>query len=138
MAVRLFGRRLPDRLGPHNLVSPALASYLAAFLVIAGADRPIEFLAAGMLAGLAHGYGFPVLLSQVVGRSPQRWRGSAVTAYTALFSLAHLVLVPLFGHLADRWGDGAMYSTASVGALGLLVVWCLLEFRWGGRPVAGS
>ncbi|MCG8416724.1 MAG: MFS transporter [Proteobacteria bacterium] len=137
MGVRIVGGRLPDRLGEHNMVSPALAGYIAAFLLLAGADTPAEFLAAGTLAGVGHGYCFPVLISLAVSRSPQRWRGSAVALYTALWGVTELVLVPLFGYVADLYGDATLYTSATLGALLCMVAWFVIEHRWGpdGTPL---
>ena len=131
ISVRLFGSRFPDRIGTHNMIVPALALYLSAFLTIAAAEQPAALLLAGGLAGLGHGYCFPVLISQVVSRSPERWRGSAVALYTALWGVTELVLVPLFGRIADAYGDPALYASASLGALGCISLWCGIEHRWG-------
>lgn len=138
ISVRLFGGRLPDRIGPHNLIAPALAVYVSAFLLVAAASEPYEFLIAGGLAGFGHGYCFPVLISQVVSRSPERWRGSAIAFYTALFGLTELILVPVFGGIADRHGDSTLYTSATVGSLVCLVLWCVLEHRWGSVALASS
>lgn len=131
LSVRLLGSRFPDRIGTHNMVAPALALYVSAFLTMAVAEQPTSLLIAGALAGLGHGYCFPVLISQVVSRSPERWRGSAIALYTAIWGLANLVLVPFFGGVADRHGDPALYGAASLGALGCISMWCVLEHRWG-------
>ena len=65
------------------------------------------FLLAGLLGGLAHGYCFPVLVGQVVDRSPARYRGSAMAAFTALWQATELVLPPPAGRFADAHGDAA-------------------------------
>jgi predicted MFS family arabinose efflux permease len=132
IGVRLLGARVPDRVGPANLVAPALAAYAAGCLVAAEAHDTGGFLLAGFLAGLGHGYGFPVLSGQAVSRTPPHLRGSGVAAYTGLWDLSALAIAPAFGAFADRFGDGAMFSLAAVVAAATLVLWVALEHRHGG------
>lgn len=132
--VRLFGGRIPDRIGPSNFVAPALGIYIAAMLLTAEATSLRDFLVAALLAGIGHGYCFPVLTSQVVSRSPEAFRGSALALFTALWGFTELLVTPSFGAIADAWGDGAMFMVAAVSGIVSLVVWLLLEHRWGAEP----
>jgi MFS family permease len=124
-AVRIVGARLPDRIGATNLVVPAVGSYVLALLVISTAS------AAGGLAGIGHGYAFPVLASAVVTRADTLYRGASVAMFTALFDLMSLSLSPLLGTLADSAGDTAMYLIAASWALVALGCWVVLEHRLG-------
>ncbi len=132
VGVRLIGARLPDRLGPRNLVAPALAFYLLAFVTLAGATSQRALLLAGLLGGLGHGYCFPVVVSLVVARSHARWRGSAVAGFTAVWQLSELALPPLLGLVADAWSDAALYGVAVAGGAAGLAAWAALEHAWGG------
>ena len=132
IGVRLLGARLPDHLGPVNLVAPAIACYGAAFLTAAGAWSVEAFLLAGLLAGLGHGYCFPVLTSQVVTRAPDRLRGAALATFTFTWELSGLVLTPVFGRLADATDDATMLATASLFGVVGLAAWALWEHRVGG------
>ncbi len=131
IVVRLVGARVPDRLGPANIVAPALGLYVAAMVVCARATTFDGFLAGALLAGIGHGYCFPVLSSQVVTRAPQTFRGSALAFFTALWGLSELATAPVFGAIADAHGDDAMFLTAAVGGIVSLAVWVLLEHRLG-------
>lgn len=131
IVVRLVGARLPDRLGPANVVAPALGLYVTAMVATAQATTFTGFLVAALLAGIGHGYCFPVLSSQVVTRAPQTFRGSALAAFTALWGLSELATAPLFGAIADVHGDDAMFLTAAVGGIVSLALWVLLEHRLG-------
>ena len=132
IGVRLIGSRLPDRLGPRNMVAPALGLYVLAMVTCAGAETQRSFVGAGLLAGLAHGYCFPVLLSQVVTRTAARWRGTALAGFTALWQLAEFVFPPRVGWVADTYGDPAMYHLAAAGSVLGLAAWALCEL-WVGR-----
>lgn len=129
--VRLIGARLPDRIGPQNMVIPSLAAYVMALFVAAAATGSGGFLLAGLLAGLGHGYCFPVLTSQVIGRTPDEYRGSAMSLFTALWGLATLVLNPLAGAVADAWGDETMFTLAAQSAILMMVAWTVMEHRLG-------
>lgn len=128
-AIRLLGARLPDRVGPHNLIAPAVAIYAAAALTAAHARTAAGFLAAGALGGVGHGYAFPVLTSQVASRVPLALRGAGVTAFTALWELAFLSITPIFGAIADGLGDATMFAALALWAALGLSLWAALERR---------
>lgn len=135
VGVRVVGARLPDRIGPTNLYAPALGLYCAAMLVIAGSDRITDVWLAGALAGVAHGYGFPVITSLVVTRAPESIRGTALSVYTGLWDLTALLFAPLLGRLSDRAGDAVMFSGLVVALVVALGVWAAAEHRWGPAQV---
>ena len=131
VVVRLVGAKLPDKVGPSNIVAPALASYATAMLLLADASTEMSFLAAGAFAGLGHGYCFPVLSAQVVSRIPDSMRGGGLTTFTALWSFASLIAAPSFGKVADLMGDCVMFCLSALVAVVALLPWCALEHFWG-------
>ena len=136
IVVRIVGGRLPDRIGPGKLVLPCAVIYATACLLLGWAGSPFGFLAAGALAGIGHGFLFPILTSQLVTRTPTNLRGSAIAAFTALFEISFITLAPSLGSVADRFGDRVMFTTvAIIGVLGALV-WARLESRYGARDGA--
>jgi MFS family permease len=132
IGVRVVGGRLPDRIGPANLVAPAMGAYVCGVLLAADAGSLGDFLVAGLVAGVGHGYCFPVLAAQVVTRTPDRYRGSALAMFTAIWGTSELVVAPLFGAVADRGGDAAMFWLAAACGIVALVVWVVLEHRLAG------
>jgi predicted MFS family arabinose efflux permease len=138
VCVRLFGARVPDRVGPSNLVAPALGAYVVAMLLASSAVTFTDFLLAALCAGVGHGYCFPVLAGQVVSRSPESFRGSALALFTGLWVAAELLGSPSFGAVADRHGDAAMFIAAGACGIACLLVWLLLEHRHGGGTLARS
>ena len=137
VAVRFFGARIPDKFGPRNLVAPALSFYVLAFIIASGAESLSGVLVSGLLAGIGHGYCFPVIASQVVGRSPDTMRGSAMAMFTALWEVTALSFTPIFGVISDTYGDAFMFSLAAVCAVCGLVVWCGVE-HWRGPALASD
>lgn len=129
VAVRLVGPSLPGRLGPANFIAPALAAYAIAGLLVAAATGMNALLLAGVLAGIGHGYCFPVLTGQVVTRAPDGRRGAALAVFSGIWEVSALALTPLFGAIADQAGDAAMFSTAATVTVAGLIVWVFLEHR---------
>ncbi len=127
IAVRVFGARLPERIGIANMIAPALGIYALASILVADGLFDRDFLFAGLLAGLGHGYGFPVLTGQVVERAPQALRGMALAAFTALWELTRLSLTPAFGWIGDLYGDPALFISAALLTAAGLAVWLGLE-----------
>jgi len=133
--IRISGAKMLDRIGPSNLVAPALACYVGSVLAAASAEFYPGILLAGSLAGLGHGICFPILTSQVVGRTPEHHRGSAMAMFTAIWSLSGLLMPPLFGAIADRYDDTLMFLLAAMWATIALGGWAALEHRLGSpRP----
>jgi len=134
--VRLLGARLPDYLGPRNLVAPAMAAYIGGLLVMAFAGSPTTVLLAGLLTGIGHGYVFPVVMAQAIQRASLRLRGSAIAMFTALFDVSFLVFTPIFGAVADASSDGTMFALCGVAAIAGLAGWTLLEHLLSPREKA--
>ncbi len=141
VCVRLLGARIPDRLGTANMVAPSLAMCVVGALALAGVHDLDTLAVAGLLGGIGHGYAFPVLTSQVAERTPEAVRGSALAMFTALWDVAFLLVPPAFGAVADRHGDGYMFSAAALLGTVSMVGWLAAEHRWGrkgGEPAESA
>ena len=114
---------------PTRLVAPAIALDVTAAIIMAYATTTSTLLIAGLLAGLGHGYCFPVLASLVVSRSPDALRGSALAMFTGLWEVTGLVLPPVFGLIADKTSDATMFMTAAAAAGAGMVAWLFAERR---------
>ena len=127
VGARLLGAGSLDRLGPSRLIPPALFLYILAASVVAFAETSLTFYIAGILGGIAHGYCFPLLASQVTSRNPAELRGSAIAFYTPLWDLSGLLLTPVFGFVANQYSDRMMYLGAAFVSLTLMPLWFRLE-----------
>jgi MFS family permease len=114
VSARLFGAKLPERLGPAKLVSPSLALYGLALLTYSLSTDLWGMLTAGVLAGVAHGYCFPVLTSLIVSAVDDHYRGRALAMFTGLWGGAAMIFAPLGGMIADHWGDQEMLFTFGI------------------------
>jgi MFS family permease len=127
--LRVFGRALPDRLGPRRVLVPALALLTCGvYFVSAFHSLPILGLA-GLLCGLGHGYLFPILSGLAIEGTDRHSRGSAMSVYTAVFDLGQMIGPPALGLLAEAAGYPAMFYAAMGGLGAALVGWIVALSR---------
>jgi MFS family permease len=131
IAVRLFGGRLPDRVGPKRVLFPALATLSAGLAFLALATGAREVLAAGVLCGVGHGFTYPILSSLAVTRARDADRGTAIAILTALPDVGGLLGAPSLGWIIEAGGFAEMFA---VGA-GLFAVGSVVFARWDRRAV---
>lgn len=122
---------VPDRIGPHRALTPALLALVLGLLVMARASAPQDVALAGFLCGLGHGYAFPILSGMVVNRVSDDSRGSALAIFTGLFDLGMLVGSSAFGALVEWRGFAVLYAFGAVALGGALAVFV----RWDSRVV---
>ena len=118
---------VPERLGPKNVLYPAMGSLGLGFVVLAVAGGNGEIAVAGLLCGIGHGYGFPILSGIVVDRAPDEDRGSAISLFTALFDLGILVAGPALGVIITTLGYPAMFVSAAVTILVVTAVFAVWD-----------
>ncbi|MGH7898359.1 MAG: MFS transporter, partial [Candidatus Binatia bacterium] len=130
VSLRIFGRSLPDRVGPRRILFPALLSLAIGVYLVARLDSLAVLAAAGLLCGLGHGYLFPVLSVLAIEGSDRHSRGSAMSFYTATFDFAQMIGPPLFGALADIAGYGTMFLTVAAGVALAAALWLPSTIGW--------
>ena len=133
--VRLFGARLPERVGPNRILFPALLSYVLSLMVTGFATSTSHFLLAGLLAGFGHGYAFPVMTAAVVDRTNIALRGTAMASCMGLWQLTGLGTRPLFGWLGDVEGLRWLFLIAAMVGLAGVTLWAALERRQPKEPL---
>jgi MFS family permease len=129
IAVRIFGGRLPDRVGVKRVLMPALATLVAGFFCLAAASTAREVLAAGVLCGLGHGFVYPTLSALVVSRASESGRGAAISIHTSLPDVGGLLGAPLLGWIIEAHGFSPMFAAGGV----MLALGSLLFFVWDRR-----
>ena len=123
IVLRLFGRRLPDRLGPHPIAVPAFAVFAAGLAALALAPAPGTLVAAGIACGAGHGSLFPILGGLAVTRTPPRFHGAIMSLYTAALDGGAVLGTPLCGAIAQAAGYRTMFASAALASvLGLALV----------------
>jgi predicted MFS family arabinose efflux permease len=122
VAVRIFGRRLPDRLGPRVGATFATSTIACGLLVIGA--WPTE---AGLLAGVAiFGFGqalaYPSIILLAIARTKPAERSAAVGSTALFIDLSLAGGAFLLGWAANAYDYRAVFLAGSVAALIGLVV----------------
>jgi MFS family permease len=117
VAVRVLTGRLPDRIGLHRVLIPALALLGIGLLLLPHVVNPVALIAVGVLCGAGHGYSFPILGALAVEEISPAHRGRVMSWFTAMFDLGTTLANPLLGAIAEWAGYVAMFSTAGIGLL---------------------
>jgi predicted MFS family arabinose efflux permease len=117
ICVRLFGRRLPDRLGPRVAASIACASVTAGFVIVAAWES-----AAGLFLGTAvfaagQALAYPALVLLAMGRTREHERSAAVGAVAAFIDVALATGGLVLGLVADAFDYRAVFLVGAVSAL---------------------
>ncbi len=136
IALRAFAGDVPDRVGQKRVLYPAFAALAAGFLVLAAANSAAHVAAAGLLSGIGHGYGFPIMFGMVVTRAREAERGSAMSIFTALFDVGALAGGPAFGLAIRLGGYPVMWVLAAALVLGGSLLFALWDRRRAPTPVA--
>lgn len=122
---------LPDRIGAHRTLTPALLALVLGLLVMARADEASDVALSGFLCGLGHGFAFPILSGMVVNRVSDASRGTALAIFTGLFDLGMLVGSSCFGAIVEWTSFSVLYALGAI-----LLASALATFlRWDARVV---
>lgn len=125
-SIRLFGARLPDRLGAPTAARGALACSVVGFIIMGTVDTSTGLVIGTIVWSLGHSLAFPALMSMAVKGAPASERGAVVGTFTAFFDLAFGLGAMAAGGIVHVTGYSGGFYTASIAAgAGLL----LLQFR---------
>jgi predicted MFS family arabinose efflux permease len=123
IALRVFGRRLPDRVGPHRVALPSFAVFAAGLAALLALPAPGFLVLAGIACGAGHGSLFPVLNGIGLARTPAHLQGTFVSLYTAALDLGAVLGTPVCGAIARAAGYRVMFATmAAASLLGLVLM----------------
>ncbi len=114
LAIRIFGAKLPDRLGWRRASSIALTAVGAGALVLAvWASVAAVWIAAGCLAvGMSLLY--PALFSAALEDVPDHERSQAVGTFSLFFDLSQGIGAPLLGVVVALSGERAAFLVAAL------------------------
>jgi MFS family permease len=123
IAVRLFGARIPDRLGIRRTSRLALAFVAAGMLVMAAWANAPGLFAGTILYSLGHALAFPALMTLAINRAPLNERATVIGTVTAFFDLSFGVGAASAGQIASVIGyRGAFLSSAGVALAGIALL----------------
>jgi len=120
--LRVAGRRLLDRLGPHRIAVPAFAAFALGLGTLCLLPLTGALLVAGIACGAGHGLLFPILNALAVERTPVRLHGTVVSLYTGAVDLGGVLGTPLCGAVARTFGYRPMFALTAITSLAGLAV----------------
>ncbi|HEY7676109.1 MAG TPA: MFS transporter [Candidatus Methylomirabilis sp.] len=127
IAVRFFGGRFMDALGPRRIIPPSLGLQALANLVLVFLGSSLTLGLAGFLGGVAHGFLYPSFSVLVVDLVAAEHRGKMVGLFSSVIGLGATLGAMILGVVAEAWGYPAIYGVAIVATLIGLVVFIV----WG-------
>ncbi len=127
LAIRFFGARLPDAVGPVRAARMSLVVSAAGLAIMGGWRSPVGLFAATAMYGVGQALAFPALMALALGRASSGERGAAIATFTAMVDVAFGVGPLTLGFVADGFGYGAVFL---VGAAVALVGLALLLTRY--------
>ena len=123
LGIRLFGARLPDRLGPRRAAVFALTFTAIGLAIMAAWASPMGLYVGAVAFSLGHALAFPALMTLAIRGAPAAERGSVVGTFTAFFDGAFGVGAISAGALAGALGyRGAFGGAALIAVVGLGVL----------------
>jgi MFS family permease len=116
LAIRLFGAKLPDRLGWRRASTIALAAVGSGALAVAlWASVAAVWLATGLL-GLGMSLLYPALFSAALEDVPDHERSQAVGTFSLFFDLSQGVGAPLLGIVVALSSERGAFAVAALAA----------------------
>jgi MFS family permease len=131
LAIRLFGARIPDRVGHLMTARIALSLDVVGLGIIGLWAAPAGLFAGAIVFAIGQALLFPALMSIAVGNAPASERGSVVGTFTAFFDLAFGLGAVTLGAISEALGfSGLFMSAAAIAAAGTLLL-----VKNGGREI---
>ncbi|QXC63066.1 MFS transporter [Aquihabitans sp. G128] len=123
LLVRIFGARLPDRLGAIRTTTISLVSIFVAMVAIASVSAAPVIYAATVVFSLGMALLFPALFGLVVEQAPEAERSHAVGTFSLFFDLSQGLGAPVLGIFVTVTGtDRAAFVVGAVVAVASLLV----------------
>jgi MFS family permease len=124
VGLRLFGARLPERLGERVMVTIALATLSLSLALFAFVAEPWALWVGAAGTGLGMAFMYPSLMANVVNRVEERERASALSSFTMFFELGTVlggVVLGAVGQIFDK--QAGFFGGALFAAAGLVMLW---------------
>jgi MFS family permease len=130
LAIRLFGARLPDRLGPVRTSTMSLAVSALGLAVMGLWTTTAGLFAATGVYGVGQALAFPALMTLALRDVPSGERGAVVATFTSFVDIGFGIGPATLGFVADAAGYPAVFLTgAGAAALGLVAF--VIRYRAG-------
>jgi MFS family permease len=123
LVVRIFGARLPDRLGPLVAGSLALGIGAIGLVLVAALASPVGLFVGTVVFALGMSQLYPAVMILALTGVPDRERGSAVGTVSSFFDASQGLGAVILGAVAAIAGyRGAFLAGAVAGLVGLVLL----------------
>jgi len=122
IAVRLFGAKLPDRVGGVRLTGVALVFTATGLVIIGTVGGLLGLLVGSAVLGVGVAMTMPAVLTLAIGRAPATERGSVVGTASLFLDLAFGFAPVVLAPIAVAAGYPALFLASAVVALAGLAV----------------
>jgi MFS family permease len=124
LSLRLFGAKLPERVGEHRMVTVALAALAASLTLMAAVAEPWALWVAAGGIGLGMAFMYPSLMANVVNRVGDSERASALSSFTMFFEVGTIVGGVALGAVGEVFTKRAGFlGGALIALVGLALLW---------------
>jgi MFS family permease len=123
VAIRIFGRRLPDRLGAKQAAGSALGLLAAGLATIGLWNEPVGLFAGTALFAVGTALAFPALMTLAVNRAEPSERSSVIGTFSACIDVGFALGALSLGAVASFAGyDGVFIAGALASVVGALLL----------------
>lgn len=137
MLVRLFGARIPDRVGPRRTASVSLITSAVGLVGMTLVASKAGLYGGVVVFALGQSLAFPALMTMAVGTSPDSQRSSTIATFTAFVDLGFGLGPAAAGGVVALFGNRAAFVAGAVSAvIGFAVLRTRPEVRVLGDPGA--
>lgn len=117
LAIRFFGARLPDALGPVRAARLSLVVSAGGLTVMGMWRTPTGLFVGVAVYAVGQALAFPALMSLSLRGTPPGERGAAIATFTAMVDVAFGVGPVTLGFVAAGFGYGAVFLVGAAVAL---------------------
>ncbi|MSO87593.1 MAG: MFS transporter [Acidimicrobiia bacterium] len=128
--IRLFGAKIPDRLGWPRASSIALAAVALGSGLLAVWPSVVAVWGAAVLIGIGMALLYPALFSAALDGVPDHERGQAVGTFSLFFDLSQGIGAPLLGLAVTVTSYRGAFAAAALVALGGFAAQHRLRLHW--------
>ena len=131
LAVRLWLRDLPDRIGPHKVLIVGIALMAVGMFsyAIVGPQFAWLIVVPALLTGTGHGLMFHTMTSLTLQPFPSEVRGTGSALALMMLDLGTLTGGPILGWIADQFGFAMMFAAIGMSCLMVLGVYASPKFK---------
>ena len=136
LTIRIFGAKLPDRLGWQRASTIALSAVCFAGVVLAVWPSVVAVWITAVALGIGMSLLYPALFSAALEAVPEHERSQAVGTFSLFFDLSQGVGAPVLGVVVALSSErGAFAVSAAIAAVGF---WAQHRLRTRPRPTLAS